>query len=470
MFDIIHEFSFLNLLSLLAFFTTVGLFFCGIPICRQIWKRKDTTEISGAPFLMGVLGGTCWLTYGYLKKDDTVIYVTSAQIILYSIYVVFYFFMTKKKFWISLKILALVTICAALVLSVHFFGHKVFHPLGIVCMTLNTADFGAPLAGLRVVIRRRATSTLPLPLCIANFLVSSEWFLYGLLVHDFYLITPNGIGSLLAVSQLVLFIVLPRKPNQRAPILRLYDFIRRCGTADRVTDIEQAAVVPVEKNEDEFRISKHRWSSRVISNIENEIDNVIQKVHLGDQFAYSNKLNKEEETISTDSVTLSPADNDDLTIINDSDSIDGKPIVFPITIKDENQLRAISRRLSSMSNTALASPQQPQVNFNHSFAGTGHYPPKQQCRALPPPPLQRSSGQRTTVDGWWPAATRTSPFGFSFSGGFGGLTTANNFGFPQQSVVTIAEEDEFPIVTTFNPLATKSTVKRCKSAPQLNKN
>lgn len=55
-------------------------------------------------------------------------------------------------------------------------------------MTLNTADFAAPLAGLRVVIRRRATSTLPLPLCIANFMVSSEWFLYGLLVKDFYLI------------------------------------------------------------------------------------------------------------------------------------------------------------------------------------------------------------------------------------------------------------------------------------------
>lgn len=67
------------------------------PICRQIWKRKDTSEISGAPFLMGVLGGTCWLTYGYLKHDMTVMYVTSAQVVLYSTYVVFYFFMTKKK-------------------------------------------------------------------------------------------------------------------------------------------------------------------------------------------------------------------------------------------------------------------------------------------------------------------------------------------------------------------------------------
>lgn len=102
-----------------------------------------------------------------------------------------------------MKIVALVATCAGLIASVHFFGHKVFHPLGIVCLTLNIGDFAAPLAGLvrfvdvflvtlrqfqKVVIRRRATSTLPLPLCIANFMVSTEWFIYGLLKWDFYLI------------------------------------------------------------------------------------------------------------------------------------------------------------------------------------------------------------------------------------------------------------------------------------------
>ncbi|PIO63267.1 mtN3/saliva family protein [Teladorsagia circumcincta] len=92
-----HGFSFLNCLSLAAFFTTVALFFCGIPICRQIWKRRDTKEISGAPFLMGVLGGCCWMTYGYLKNDQTVLVVTACQVLLYSIYCVFYWFMSRDK-------------------------------------------------------------------------------------------------------------------------------------------------------------------------------------------------------------------------------------------------------------------------------------------------------------------------------------------------------------------------------------
>ncbi|ETN69940.1 mtN3/saliva family protein [Necator americanus] len=149
MFEVFTQgFSFLNLLSLAAFFTTVGLFFCGIPICRQIWKRKDTKEISGAPFLMGVLGGCCWMTYGYLKKDQTVLVVTACQVILYSSYTVFYWIMSRNKLWITLKVAAVLTLCTTLILSVKFFGMKVFHPLGIICMTLNIADFAAPLAGL----------------------------------------------------------------------------------------------------------------------------------------------------------------------------------------------------------------------------------------------------------------------------------------------------------------------------------
>jgi solute carrier family 50 protein (sugar transporter) len=336
-FEVFTEFSFLNCLSIIAFFTTVGLFFCGIPICRQIWKRKDTNEISGAPFIMGVLGGTCWLTYGILKNDETVKYVTSAQVVLYTIYVIFYFFMSKKKFWITIKILVLITICVSLGAAVHFFGMKVFHPLGIVCMTLNTMDFAAPLAGLKVVIRRRATSTLPLPLCIANFMVSTEWFIYGLLKKDFYLITPNGIGSFLAFAQLILFIVLPRKPNQRVPLLRLYDYVRRCGS-DRVKDIEAAAVVPEEKD-DECKINKHRWSDRVIANVTGEIGNVMNKVHLVDQFAYSDTLNKLDE-VSTDSLSTATPDTVQT-------PVEGKPVAFPVTIRNEEELLELSRHLAS---------------------------------------------------------------------------------------------------------------------------
>lgn len=44
-----------------------------------------------------IFRGICWLAYGFLKNDATLQYVTGAQVMLYSVYTVFYFFMTKKK-------------------------------------------------------------------------------------------------------------------------------------------------------------------------------------------------------------------------------------------------------------------------------------------------------------------------------------------------------------------------------------
>lgn len=313
MFELFIEgITLLNAISLLAFITTVGLFFCGFPICRQILKRHGTKEISGAPFMMGVVGGSCWWTYGYLKRDQTLLYVTSTQVVLYSSYLTFYWFMTANKLKISLKCGAVVSICISLYLLVHFFGMKVHHPLGFVCLCLNVADFAAPLAGLKYVIRKRSTQTLPLPLCIANFMVSSEWFIYGLLVKDFYLILPNGIGSVLASGQLVLFIVLPRKTGLQSPLKKLVNIIL-CSPHAKVAVIEPDAVKVIPKNlsGDDLGMPKHTWSERVLANVTEEIGNVLQKCSIKDQFGYNTELvNEESDTAScTTSSTLDKLDS-----------------------------------------------------------------------------------------------------------------------------------------------------------------
>ena len=318
MFELFTEgVTLLNTISLLAFFTTVGLFFCGVPICRQILKRKGTKEISGAPFMMGVVGGSCWWTYGFLKHDQTLLYVTSTQVVLYSLYLIFYWFMTFNKLKISLKCGAVVSICVSLYLLVHFFGMKVHHPLGAVCLCLNVADFAAPLAGLKYVIRKRSTQTLPLPLCIANFMVSTEWFIYGLLVRDPYLILPNGIGSILASGQLIIFLVLPRKTGLQSPLKKMINILL-CNPNAKVAAVEPDAVkvIPRKQMMDEMRIAKHTWPERVIANVTEEIGNVLQKCSIKDQFGYNNVLvNEESDSVSCATAsTLEKLDSNQSTI------------------------------------------------------------------------------------------------------------------------------------------------------------
>uniref|UniRef100_F1L291 Sugar transporter SWEET1 n=1 Tax=Ascaris suum TaxID=6253 RepID=F1L291_ASCSU len=211
----------LGVLSVTATISTITLFFCGIPICVNIYKRRSTKDISGAPFLMGVLGASYWLRYGLLKMDFAMITVNVTAVSLMASYLIFYFFFTKPKLMISLEISAVLFMISIMAFLVQIYGHSIIHPLGFACMTFNIINFGAPLAGLRVVLRQRSCETLPLPLCIANFAVSSQWCLYGVLIKDIYLIIPNGIGMSLAIIQLALFVIFPMKEGKQALAKRL---------------------------------------------------------------------------------------------------------------------------------------------------------------------------------------------------------------------------------------------------------
>ncbi|VDM07807.1 unnamed protein product [Wuchereria bancrofti] len=227
--EFLHNLTLLQCLSVSAFITTVSLFFCGIPICVNIWKRRNTKDISAVPFLMGVLGAVYWLRYGLMKMDYTMIAVNIFAATLMGLYLIFYYFMTKKKLWISIEICAVIFLISLMLLLVRIYRHDIFHPLGFTCMTFNILNFGAPLAGLKVVLRQRSCETLPLPMCIANLLVSSQWALYGVLVSDVYIITPNAIGMLLALIQIALFLIFPMKQGRLSPVQQCFNPC--CATA-----------------------------------------------------------------------------------------------------------------------------------------------------------------------------------------------------------------------------------------------
>ncbi|VDO55130.1 unnamed protein product [Haemonchus placei] len=81
----------------------------GQPICIEILRRRTTQEISGVPFLMGLLGGAFWLRYGFLKDDSVMIIVNVVCISLFTVYCIFYLIFANNRvsfvfFFIFLKI------------------------------------------------------------------------------------------------------------------------------------------------------------------------------------------------------------------------------------------------------------------------------------------------------------------------------------------------------------------------------
>ncbi|KAH7725391.1 Protein SWT-1 [Aphelenchoides avenae] len=145
--------------------------------------------------------------------------VNAVGVSLMFLYLMFYICYTPagKRRSILLQTGAVFTLIAGMLVLVQLYGTAVLDPLGFVSMTFNIINFGAPLAGMRVVLRKKCCDSLPLPLCTANLLVSSQWCLYGVLIHDIYIIVPNGVGVMLAIIQLSLFLIFPRMPGGSAP-------------------------------------------------------------------------------------------------------------------------------------------------------------------------------------------------------------------------------------------------------------
>ncbi|KAL3074230.1 hypothetical protein niasHS_015060 [Heterodera schachtii] len=233
--------GFVRALAMVNFVTTVATFFCGIGICRQIWKRGETADIKAYSFLLGVWGSSYWFTYGVLLQHPLIQYVNACQFVIYSAYTAFYWTMSRKKCLISFQILCVFLLIVFLFVLLQFIGCSLVtpflrtSPLGIVCACLNVASYAAPLSMLKSLLRHRNTSMLPLPLCAANFLIAIEWCLFGILINDLSLMVPHTFGILFTSCQLLLFLVLPRKPKQRAPIAQFVDTFRRifrCMEAD----------------------------------------------------------------------------------------------------------------------------------------------------------------------------------------------------------------------------------------------
>ncbi|OIW11607.1 hypothetical protein TanjilG_15301 [Lupinus angustifolius] len=68
----------------------------------------------------------------------------------------------------------------------------------------------------KLVIQTKSVEFMPFHLSLSTFLMSTSFFLYGLLNDDPFIYTPNGIGTILAIVQLILYFYYENKSRADA--------------------------------------------------------------------------------------------------------------------------------------------------------------------------------------------------------------------------------------------------------------
>ena len=84
--------------------------------------------------------------------------------------------------------------------------------MGSACVVIVVGFYASPLATLYQVIREKNSIYFYFPLTITCLINGLLWFVYGLMIKDYFISTPNGIGAILAAVQLVTIWIYPRYP------------------------------------------------------------------------------------------------------------------------------------------------------------------------------------------------------------------------------------------------------------------
>ncbi|XP_066312397.1 bidirectional sugar transporter SWEET2b-like [Miscanthus floridulus] len=193
----------------------LALFLSPVPTFKRVLKAKSTEQFDGLPYLLSLLNCCICLWYGLPWVSDgggraLVATVNGTGALFQLAYISLFIFYADSR-TTRLKItglLFLVVFAFALIAhaSIALFDQPVRQLfVGSVSMASLVSMFASPLAVMGLVIRTECVEFMPFYLSLSTFLMSASFAMYGLLLRDFFIYFPNGLGVILGAMQLVLY-------------------------------------------------------------------------------------------------------------------------------------------------------------------------------------------------------------------------------------------------------------------------
>ncbi|KAK7291641.1 hypothetical protein RIF29_06948 [Crotalaria pallida] len=204
-----------------------GLFISPAPTFIQIIKAKSVLDFKPDPYLTTILNCAVWTFYGLpivSKHNVLVLTINAIGLVMESIYTLIFFIYSTwaKRRKIILILLGEIIFVFLLIFCVLYFVDTISRRktiVGVICIIFNVAMYCSPLTVMRQVIRTKSVKYMPFLLSLANFCNGLIWVIYALLKWDPFIVIPNGLGTIAAIAQLVLYAIYYRTTdwNQETP-------------------------------------------------------------------------------------------------------------------------------------------------------------------------------------------------------------------------------------------------------------
>ncbi|CAI0383166.1 unnamed protein product [Linum tenue] len=192
-----------SVIALTIFLSPIGSF-------RRIIREKHTAGFKILPYMVTLFSATLYIYYGILKRSSIIltINVIGSIIELFYLGVYFRYSSTQTRVSAGIKLAAfnMVALAAIVLATVFVTDYVRTIVVGTMCSVFSVAVFAAPLSIMLQVIRTGNVESMPpIPLSVALMLSSIFWFIFGFTTSDFFVATPNALGLVFAIAQVVLY-------------------------------------------------------------------------------------------------------------------------------------------------------------------------------------------------------------------------------------------------------------------------
>ncbi|XP_076892268.1 bidirectional sugar transporter NEC1-like [Bidens hawaiensis] len=214
------------------------VFLAPVPTFYKIYNRKSTGGFQSVPYSVALFSCMLLLYYGNLKTENGTMIITINAIgcaieIAYLTFFLVYATRESLKFTIKLVVLFNILSFGLIVVATWY---AVEQPLkreavvGWICAVFSVCVFAAPLSIMchfnettttYSLIRTKSVEYMPFSLSFFLTLCAVMWFLYGFFIKDYYVATPNVLGFLFGVTQMILYLMYKGKNEGLGPMAQL---------------------------------------------------------------------------------------------------------------------------------------------------------------------------------------------------------------------------------------------------------
>ncbi|KAG8363858.1 hypothetical protein BUALT_Bualt19G0066300 [Buddleja alternifolia] len=193
-----------NIISVLMFLSPVKTFL-------RIVSKKSTEEFDSLPYICTLLNSSLWTYYGITKPGSYLVAtVNGFGVVVEIIYVALFLLFAPPRKRAKTAILFVVVDVGLLAaaMSITYFlmsGDMKINTIGFMCSGLNVIMYASPLSAMKTVVTRKSVEYMPFLLSFFLFLNGAVWTFYAVLVKDWFLGVPSGIGFVFGTVQVVLY-------------------------------------------------------------------------------------------------------------------------------------------------------------------------------------------------------------------------------------------------------------------------